>query len=380
MRIVWVVDALYRNGAVLLSLELARRLRHLGSRLVVLGRLGPQQEVPVPQDLDWVALTRSSRRLHRYAGPAVVRLAGIARQGDVVVNCSEIGGGLLVSALAARLSRRPLVVAVHADLDDAVEEWVAPRLRRLYYWLHRNVDGAICVEPALAAPLVRNGLDPARIRVVRNGIDITAVRRRALADVPAEITASPWAQRATPGLPVVVATGRIAAQKAYDVLVRAHADVVVEVPHVLHIHNDGPDREAVDALIAELGVGDSVLFQNPATDPLPAVARAAAFVLPSRHEGLPLSLLEAVALGVPCIATDSSDGVRAVLDGGRVGRLVPVGDLDALSRALREHLTDPRPLQAMAALGPAHAEGFDIEVTTRAWGEALGELVVRRAR
>jgi glycosyltransferase involved in cell wall biosynthesis len=368
LRTIWVVDALHRNGAVHLSVQLARRLVGEGARLVVLRRLPIEDEVAIPGDIDFVELGQASQRYRRLVVPAALRLALMARRAEVVVNCSEVGMGLLVSTMASRLARRPLVVAVHADLDDAVAEWVPRRLHRMVYWLHRHVDGAICVSPDLVAALVRNGLVRDRTRVVRNGVDSAAVRlasqgeRRGREDFP---------------VPVVVATGRVAHQKGYDVLLRAHAQVVSDVPHRIHVHNDGPDLPAIRALVQELGVVDSVQFFDAAWDPLPHVARAAAFCLPSRHEGLPLSLLEAIVLGVPCIASDCSDGVRAVLDDGRVGQLVPVEDVGALAQALRAHLVDPGPLQAKAALGPAHAQRFDIDVMTRAWAEALGDLTRR---
>lgn len=365
LRTIWLVDSLSRNGAVHLSVQLTHRLAGEGARLVALKRLPVADEIAVPDDVDFAELAQVSARYRRLVVPAILRLAGLARRSDVVVNCSEIGLGLLVSSVAARLARRSLVVAVHADLDDAIAEWMPARVHRLVYWLHRHVDGAICVSPALVEPLVRNGLGRDRIRVVRNGVDGAAVRLAAQGERKGV---------EDHGVPVVVATGRVAHQKAYDVLLRAHAQVVGEVPHRLHVHNDGPDLPAVRALVDELGVGGSVQFVDAGHDPLPHVAKASVFCLPSRHEGLPLSLLEAIVLGVPCIATDCSDGVRAALDDGRVGQLVPVDDVGALAGALRAHLLDPAPLRAKAALGPAHARGFDIEVMTRAWSEALGEL------
>jgi glycosyltransferase involved in cell wall biosynthesis len=371
LRSLWLVDALHRNGAVILSLQLARRLAGDGARLAALSRLRSEDEVPVPDGVDFIALGRPGERFLRVVVPATLRLARAARRSEVVVNCSEIGPGLLVSVVAARLARRPVVIAVHADLDDAVTEWMPTRLHRVIYWLHRRVDGAICVSPDLVDPLVRNGLDRDRIRVVRNGVDTAAVRRAAEGERLGAVESS---------VPVVVATGRVAHQKAYDVLIRAHARVVADLPHRIQVHNDGPDLQTIQDLIEELGVVDSVQFVDASHDPLPHVAAADLFCLPSRHEGLPLSLLEAVALGVPCIATSCSEGVRAALDEGRVGQLVPVDDVDALAAALRAYLMDPTPLRARAAGGPGHAQHFDIDVMTRAWSEALGQLARRSGR
>ncbi|MPQ99911.1 glycosyltransferase [Modestobacter sp. I12A-02628] len=235
--------------------------------------------------------------------------------------------------------------------------------------MHGHVDGAICVSPGLVEELVGNGLPAERIWVVRNGIDTAAIARAAATatdPAPADV-------------PVVVATGRLAAQKGHDLLLRAHARLVADHPHRVRLLNDGPDLAGLQALAAELGVTGSVEFAG-AVPPLPSVSRADLFCLPSRHEGLPLALLEAVSLGVPVIAADCSQGVRDALDGGRVGALVPVEDVDALTEALRRHLTDPADLRARAGHGPAHARAFDVEVMTAGWAAALADVVSRPRR
>ncbi len=185
------------------------------------------------------------------------------------------------------------MVAVHADLDEALQEWVPPRLHRPTRYAHAHADGALAVAAALVDPLVRNGLPAGRIRVVRNGIDLAAVRDTA--GGPGSLLAV----RADDAVPVVVATGRLAPQKGYDLLLRAHAQVVGDAPHRVLVLNDGPELAALQRLTAELGVSDTVEFAGADAPLLPTVADADLFVLPSRHEGLPLALLEAVALGVP---------------------------------------------------------------------------------
>ncbi len=363
-----VVDSLATNGAVYITVELARRWAPDGARLAVLQRLSDVPVVTPPPGVAVVQLSASGARLRFALVRAVPRLVRQARQVDVVVGGSEIGIGFLVGLLAARVARRPFVVAVHADLDDALAEWVPRRLHGLYYWAHRRVNGAVCVAQGLVEPLVRNGLPVQRVHVVRNGIDVAAVQRAARG--PGNLVGG--------DLPVVVATGRLAPQKAYDVLLRAHARIVGHVPHRLLILNDGPDHSALVALARRLRVQDSVQFAGAVPTPLPSVARAAVFCLPSRHEGLPLALLEAIVLGVPVIAADCSEGVRAVLDDGRVGELVPVDDVEALAQALARHLGDGGPLRERALRGPAHATSFDSEVMTAGWTAALVELTLPR--
>ena len=132
---------------------------------------------------------------------------------------------------------------------------------------------------------------------------------------------------------------------------------------------------ALHALADELAVQESVQFAGAVAAPLPSVARADLFCLPSRHEGLPLALLEALALGVPTIAADCSSGVHDALDGGRVGRLIAPDDVAALSQALSEHLRDPTDLRARATLGTEHARSFDSATMADGWAAALSQVL-----
>lgn len=371
--VLFVADALSNNGAVSITADLTRRWANAGARLLVLAR--KEDDRPAPAGATVEVLSPRTGRLREGILTGFPRLIRRARACDVVVTASEIGPGALLAFLAARSTGRAFVVAVHADLDEALTEWVPVRLHAVTRYVHRHADGALAVAPALVEPLVRNGLSSDRITVVRNGIDLAAVR--AAAHAPGSL-AAPGPDR----LPVVVATGRLAHQKGYDLLLRAHAAVVADLPHRLLILNDGPERAVLETLVDELGVTDSVEFVGAGAPLLPTVADADLFCLPSRHEGLPLALLEALALGVPVIATDCAEGVRDAVDGGRVAELVPVEDVSALSHALRAHLSDPEPLRAKAALAPAHTEQFDRGPMADAWVEALERFLAgfRRRR
>jgi glycosyltransferase involved in cell wall biosynthesis len=367
--VVLLIHALRKNGAVHLTVELARRWAPYDARLAVLVMPFDGQVVTPPPEVRTVQLSRRPTRLRRALLTAVPRLVTMARRAEVVVVGSEIGVELVVAYVAARAARRSFVIGVHADLEEALSEWVPRPLHPLFHWVHRHADGAVCVAPALVAPLVRNGLAPERVRMVRNGIDPDAVRRAA--EGPGSLVPEDGPR----DLPVVVATGRLARQKGYDLLLEAHARVVRDVPHRLLILNDGPEAATLEALARSLGVTGSVEFAGAVTAPLPSVARADLFCLPSRHEGLPLALLEALVLGVPVIAADCSEGVRDALDQGRVGELVPVEDVDALADALARHLTDPGPLQERARLGRAHADTFDGRAMAAGWAAALRDFI-----
>jgi glycosyltransferase involved in cell wall biosynthesis len=369
-RALFVIDSLRRNGALTVTVELARQWAPMLAQIAVLQRPRELPEWPLPAGVHIKHLTTRPARLRRALISALARLTLVSRDFEVVVSGSEIGVGLVAGYLVARLTRRPFIIAVHADLDQALVEWVPAWLHRLFYKLHRQADGAICVAPSLVDALVKNGLAPDRIRVVQNGVDLQAIRQKA--QEPCGLVSG--------DVPVVVASGRLAPQKGYDLLLRAHREVVDRLPHRVLIINDGPERASLEALADKLRVSDSVQFAGAVRSPLPTVANASLFCLPSRHEGFPLALLEAITLGVPIIAADCSEGVRKALDDGRIGDLVPVGDVSALAKALESFLEDQTALRQKAMLGPDHACHFDSRTMAFNWAAALRELVGKPRR
>jgi len=210
--------------------------------------------------------------------------------------------------------------------------------KRFYPW----ADQVVAVSRGAADDLVRAvGVAPDRIRVVPN--PIVTPELRAMAAAPAD---HPWFEPGQP--PVLLAVGRLSPQKDFEMLIRAVALVRRHRPVRLLILGEGGERARLEALVADLGLGGAVDLPGWVLNPYPYMVRADAFVLSSRWEGLPSVLIEALFCGVPVIATDCPSGPMEILDGGRHGLLVPVGDADALSRGIESALTGkvPRPTEA----------------------------------
>lgn len=153
------------------------------------------------------------------------------------------------------------------------------------------------------------------------------------------------------GAPLVGAVGRLITQKAPLDFVRAAANVHAARPdaHFVWV-GDGPLMEAARAEAAALGVADAVHFVGPRRD-VPALLQALdLFVLPSRWEGFALSVLEAMAAGLPVVATAVTGADEAVA-AGESGLIVPPGDIDAMARAMREIITNPDRGRAFGAHG-----------------------------
>jgi glycosyltransferase involved in cell wall biosynthesis len=143
--------------------------------------------------------------------------------------------------------------------------------------------------------------------------------------------------------PVLLAAGRLVHQKGFDVLIRAFAILRRERDARLVIAGDGPDLDALQRLAHAEGCADDVEFSGYVEDLAEPMRHASAFVLPSRWEGLPGVLIEALATGTPVIATDCPGGSREILESGRWGELVPVDDPAALAAAMARTLESQRP-------------------------------------
>jgi glycosyltransferase involved in cell wall biosynthesis len=136
----------------------------------------------------------------------------------------------------------------------------------------------------------------------------------------------------------VITVGTLKAQKNHQLLIRSFARAFRDTRVKLMILGEGELRLSLEALAVELGVADQVLLPGFTTHPWPYYASADLFALSSDYEGYPLVLIEALRSGLPIVSTDCKSGPREILDGGRYGALVPVGDEAALAEAMKEAL------------------------------------------
>lgn len=242
----------------------------------------------------------------------------------------------IVGLWARRLSRvsTRMVVSERNTLSQTRHgSWWRQRLRphligRFYRW----ADAIVAVSGGVAEDLTTTtGLASDRISVIPNPIITPNVRRMA-----EEAPGHPWLSGGEP--PVVLAIGRLAPQKDFGALIAAFAEARGTTGARLLILGEGPDRPELEAIARARGVLAHVDLPGWADNPYPYLRRAALFALSSRWEGLPGVLIEALYCGAPIVATDCPSGPREILQGGRYGRLVPVGDVEALARAIEQGL------------------------------------------
>jgi glycosyltransferase involved in cell wall biosynthesis len=227
-------------------------------------------------------------------------------------------------------------------------------------WLYPRSHGVVAVCKAVADDLSRSGIAGDRIRIIHNPVPCNLLRRLA-----AQPTADPWFGPGMP--PVILSVGRLSRQKDYPTLVRAFALVRQLRNCRLLILGEGEERPKLQELVKELGLTDDVRMPGFIENPFPFMASAAMLVLASAWEGLPNVLLQACVLGCPVVSTDCPGGSREILDGGRLGALVPVGDSSALAKAVAHTLEAPVDRAALTERG----EEFDTSVIAQQYWELL---------
>lgn len=194
--------------------------------------------------------------------------------------------------------------------------------RRMAAFCYRHADAVITVSEGIRREILREyKVSPSRITTLHNPAvpdEMLSWQRPLLGEKGAACR--------------IVAMGRLAHQKGFDVLIRAMAGVPGSWQ--LDIWGDGGEGPKLRALSEGLGLQDKIRFCGSTMDPFGVLREADLFVLPSRHEGLPGVLIEALACQCQIVATDCPQGPREILQEGRFGELVPVDDVPALATAV----------------------------------------------
>jgi glycosyltransferase involved in cell wall biosynthesis len=253
-----------------------------------------------------------------------------------------VNAGAVARALAHAPTR--VVLSTHTHLtrqfDDKPDHGVALVRRALVRGLYPRADALVAVSRGVADDVASMaGVEAGQVTVIPNPIVTPELER--LAAAPAE---HPFL--ADGGAPVILGVGRLVRQKDFATLVRAFAHVRAHRDAKLLILGVGDPREAdteaeLRGLIEELGVGDDVDLAGWRDNPHAYMARASVFALSSRYEGFGNVVAEALAVGTPVVSTDCQSGPAEILEGGRYGRLVPVGDAEALAQGILGTLADP---------------------------------------
>lgn len=356
-----VLHDLRGGGAERAVLRLARGMAAAGHRieLILVKREGVYLN-DVPPNVSLTVLNRPR------VSQAIGALAEHLRRSRPRAVLSALTHMNIAVVIAARLSGLPVrvVLSERNQISSKAREACGVGQRMLYRavpYVYRSADAIVAVSGGVADDLARFGRLPGhKICVIHNPVfdaDVETLMR-----APA---AHPWFERKSP--PIVLAAGRLHRQKGFDILLEAFAIARAKVDCRLVILGEGQERASLLAAAERLGLAYDIDMPGFAENPFPLMARAGAFVLSSRWEGFPNALVEAMACGVPAIATDCPSGPREILSGGQYGALVPPENPEALGLALIETLKARPDTRA----SQARAQSFSVPAAARQYLDVL---------
>ena len=349
----------------------------LGLKLKMFSHIKPKDPDP---DFDVTALQSpdgsSLARMFLNLRSELLKVSGPAILFPFQINSNVLAVG--VNRSLPNEKRLPVILNDRACIDEILAAGAAvslsgrlqgPLRRRLALWAYRNGDHVVCNAQANERAMLRfTGLDSSRVSTIYNPLAAAEIQSR-----------FPERDRRVFGnseAPLLVVHARMDKQKGLDSLLRAFARVKEVHSGVrLRIVGDGPERPNLEALASELGVRSSCEFLGFLSDPLTAIESGDVYVLPSRWEGLPNSLLEAIALGLPVVATRCPTGPDEILLDGQVGRLVAVDDIEAMSQNILELLSDGSVRQHLGKKARERARDFSSHRNVSAYGALLTRLL-----
>jgi glycosyltransferase involved in cell wall biosynthesis len=288
------------------------------------------------------------RRIARTIGP------------DVVVSFLTNVNVLAITAFGS--GRLPLIVSERTDPAADIELSRALRVARAVAYPFAD---ALVVQTAAAAQRYGARLRRiARIEVIHNPL-------------PQELDVSSLRARHEDNGGLVIAMGRLSPEKGFDSLIEAYGRALGEdTSWALQIWGEGPLQSELTQLIARLHLTGRVELCGATTQPWATLAAAQIFVLSSKYEGFPNAMLEAMAVGLPCIAFDCPSGPRELADGGSAAIIVRAGAVSELAVALRQLAADREARRALGERAAAHVRReFGQQRVVRDWDRLIEELL-----
>ena len=359
MHIAVFIYAMTGGGAQRRTLTLLQEFVNRGYQvdLVVVKPSGAlHAEIPatvrcIPLQSPWLRLLRGKRLRKLQLFCCRRALANYLRQHKPDLLLSAASHACLTALVARRRAGTgtPVVLRLSTHLTASYAGTLNPVSRMRYRaecrW-YSEADAVIAISKGIAEDVAaKTRLAPHRIKTIHNPVFTEDLFDKATA--PLE---HPWFKDGGP--PVILGVGRLTARKDFPTLIRAFAEVRRQRTARLVILGEGSLRTELATLSRSLGITADVDMPGYVSNPLAWMSRATVFVLSSSCEGLPGVLIEAMATGCNVVSTDCLSGPAEILEYGKYGRLVPVGDYKALAQAILATIdspNDPQILRSRAA-------------------------------
>jgi glycosyltransferase involved in cell wall biosynthesis len=360
-KILLIIPGLTAGGAERVLVLLAEGLLARGYRVEVVTIFGRQHDFyPLPEGVQRIALDmggETDRLVDKLAGN-LRRIAGVrgairAAAPDLVISfLSETNVLVLLAAVGLGV---PVIVTEHIDSRWYPLGRAWKILRRLSYrHAARLVSASAGVDKGFS------WLPAGRRVVIHNPV------------CPKESDAAVSPPLMFPWPHTVLAMGRLEAQKGFDLLIDAFGRLAADFPDWgLVILGEGSLRPRLSDQIKALGLGDRIQLPGITASPSATLRRGDLFVLSSRYEGFGLALVEAMAVGLPVVATDCPSGPAEIVHPGKDGLLVPAENVVALAGAMAQLMSDAADRRRLGENAQAVAQRFGLNTVMQAWERVI---------
>ncbi len=339
---------------------------------LTLGLLEDRWDYRRPEEISVVAFSGklSGNAAHiTYIPWHVTRLITLVRKSKARAVLSFMEEANIINLTASRFTGHNAVISQHGDprRQYTVKGILGRLIGKASAMLYPSARGVICVSSGISKILAKDYHIPrGRLKVIHNPVNMDELLLQGKEPPPVNLPKR-----------FILHVGRLKIiYKGQDLLLTAFAGLHESFPDIgLVFVGDGKDRELLQKQAERLGVDNNILFAGWRENVASFMARAEVFVLPSRYEGWPIALMEAMACGCPVIASDCSTGPGEILAGGDFGRLIPVENVEALVSALSELLTDPGLRNRMSHLSQRRAREFDVSISAPSYADYLKEII-----
>jgi len=369
MRIVLVISSLFPGGAGRVIIRMANYWSAAGHFVGLLtfddGSTHPFFTLDRRIEHQSLGFSGNSKNLidglrNNFDRIRVLRKAIAGFEPDVVV--SFVDQTNVTTLFATRLTRIPVCVSERTDPSQH-------DIGKIWSWIRKGAYGwadVVVVQTRKAA-----GYFPQRIRkriqVIPNSVD----------------SPDPEIRARTVDLekPVILGMGRLVPAKGFDLLIEAFSMLASWHPEWrLTIIGEGPDRSRLEKLVREKELTGRVSLPGAVDDPYCVLPEADLFVLPSRYEGYPNVLCEAMACELPVVSFDCPSGPADIVRDGVDGVLVPVGDVGRLAETMGRLMRDENERRRLAQMAPEVIQRFSVDTVMNRWNDLLSGIVARRGR
>lgn len=393
-KVLFFISSLEGGGAERVMVDILRYIDK-GRINIILVLLHPFTNSPykeyIPENLKIIVVKRKSDSFLEKVKQFFAFVEVIYKERPRVV-LSMLTHNNIMAILAGMLFKIKVFACEHSTLGEVIKTKEGKKMLGvstafLVKVLYRFADKIIAVSEGIKSNLIEEFKIPQeKIEVIYNPIDMERINRlrsskdnekspltslfqrgRLFPSIKRGVGVCPTflAKGGEGGLsgeiPVIIAMGRLTWVKGFDVLIKAFSRVVKEVDARLIILGEGNERESLERLADNLGLNEKISFLGFQKNPYPFLSNADIFVLSSRYEGLPMAILEAMACGMPIIAADCKSGPREILQDGKCGLLVPVGDELALSEGILKLLKNKPLREKYSGLGKERVMDFSAD-------------------